>query len=138
MSTPASNRATAMKPRAKALATPSQHDGGTKLDFLSMLEDAERRDTERQLSARGSPTHARSPAPSPRRNAPLAALPISGLSRPSPRDSFTSVTASARARGTPRPSPKPTTPRAPRAARNQGANVTPLAAVGFQGFNVAA
>lgn len=130
--TPISNKPTAVKPRAKGLA---QHDGGTKLDFLSLLEDAERRDTERALSARGSPHHDH--AGSPRRNAqpPLAALPISGL-RPSPRgDSFATATASARARGTPRPSPKPTTPRAPRAQRNGSERQHEMpAAIGFAGF----
>lgn len=82
---------TASKPRAKALPLATRPPS---LDFLSMLEDAERRDTAR---LEGADDRA---ARSSRRSAPApTATPLSQRG----------------ARGTPRPSPLPRTPRAPRA-----------------------
>ena len=87
LDTPGQSKGTVSRPRKSSALVPMMAKPG---DFLMRLEDAEARDTARQLlSARSlaseEPTSARPPT--------------------------------MRMRGTPRPSPLPSTPRAPRAVR---------------------
>ena len=97
-------------------------------DFLSKLEQAERRDTER-LSHRSLPAEECSSPPASRRPTPppldlptveaKASSSVKGSARSSITLELQTATSSARGpRSTPRPSPHPTsTPRAPRAVR---------------------
>jgi len=84
-------------------------------DFLSRLEDAEARDTERSLTQSRPVSPVRSPAvPVP----PIPVPPVAPLSKSSSRCTpHVERPGSARMRSTPRPSPHPSTPRAPRATR---------------------
>ena len=82
-------------------------------DFLSRLEDAEARDTERSLTQSRPVSPDRSPAvPVP----PIPVPPVAPLSKSSSRCT-PHVDRPTSARSTPRPSPHPSTPRAPRATR---------------------
>ena len=137
----------AAKQRAKVKALPLNSFGDNG-DFLSRLDEAEKRDTERQMSTRSSRSVANSPAASQRSSSPtppavaplnvqtirtMAAAAAAGEASLTERSLRT---ASARtARSTPRPSPHPTpTPRAPRAARTPKTGedrLLPPQAIGF-------
>ena len=113
-------------------------------DFMTLLEDAERRDTER-LSSRSAVPSPRTEKPAPPtggrpKNIPMVAMPLREIDLPTPGEAGSrSGRKSSRAYPTPRASPMPSTPKAPQRPRTP--TPTQLAAVGgpptFRGFQCA-
>ena len=110
-------------------------------DFLSLLEDAERRDTERleQLSSARLQLHEKERkevGPHQRPSSiPLVVLPSNLMVLPTPGQKSVRGTS----RFTPRPSPGPGTPKAPLRSKSPHvpSRLSQVAAIGFSGFGAA-